>query len=345
LAVFLTNPGQAGYTKARTEAFYKAVRDRVAEIPGVASASWASNLPLWGRIASGITIEGHEQRSKAEKITTVLNTVDIDYFETAGVAIDRGREFNNHDQEDSTHVAVVNEKMAHDYWPAGDAIGKRIQLPGETKLRQIVGIARNANYSTLAEPPQSCVYVPLSQNFSDAMTLYVRSTRDPQQIMPAVQREVRAIGPDILVNDIRTGHKIIDDALFQARMGVGLLTIFGLIALGLASIGLYGIMAYSVSRRNREIGLRMALGAAQGNVLRLIMSEGMLLVAVGVGIGFVLAMATGRLLARALYGVSSGDPMSIAAATVALLLVALAACYLPARRASRVDPLVALREG
>jgi predicted permease len=345
LAVFLTNPGQAGYTKARTKAFYKEVRDRVAEMPGVASVSWASNLPLWGQIASGITIEGRQQRSKAEKITTVLNTVDLNYFETAGVAIDRGREFNNHDQEGSTPVAVINEKMAHDFWPAGYAIGKRIQLPGETQMRQIVGVARNANYSTLAEPPQSCVYVPLAQNFSDAMTLYVRSARDPQQIMLAVQREVRAIGPDILVNDIRTGHKIIDDALFQAKMGVGLLTIFGLIALGLASVGLYGIMAYSVSQRKREIGLRMALGAAQGNVLRLIMREGMLLVAAGVAIGFVLAMATGRLLARALYGVSAGDPMSIAAATIALLLVALAACYLPALRASRVDPLVALREG
>jgi predicted permease len=345
LAVFLTNPGQAGYGKAQTKAFYKEVRERVSRLPGIESASWSLNLPFWGRLTSGVQVEGREQRSQADVITTVLNTVDLNYFETAGIPIDKGREFTRVDQENSTPVAIVNEKMAHDFWPNGDALGKRIQLPGEKTWRQIVGIARTANYSSLGEPPQRCIYVPLEQSYFDAMILYVRSKGNPQQILIPVQREMRAAGPQVVANDIRTGQKIVNDALFTARMGVALLSVFGLLALGLASIGLYGIMAYSVSQRRREIGVRMALGAARENVLRLILRQGMALVLAGVTIGLIAALVVGRLISRMLYGVSSGDPIGIAGAAGVLLVVALLACYLPARRASRVDPLVALREG
>jgi predicted permease len=345
LAVFLTNPGQAGYAKPQTKAFYRDVRDRVAAMPGIVSVSWASNLPLWGRTMSGLRVEGREQRSKADTITSVVNTVDLNYFETAGTPIESGREFTRMDQESLTPVAIINEKMAHDYWPNGDALGKRIQLPGGKSMRVIVGIARTANYSTLAEPPQACVYLPAEQNYWDAMTLYVRSKGDPQQVLAPVQREVRTVAPQILVNDVRTGSKIIDSGLFQAKMGVGLLTIFGLLALGLASIGLYGIMAYSVNQRRREIGVRMALGAARTNVLRLILKQGMSLVATGVVIGWAASLLVARLLSRMLFGVSASDPLSVASAGLVLLAVALIACYLPARGASRVDPLVALREG
>jgi putative ABC transport system permease protein len=213
-------------------------------------------------------------------------------------------------------------------------------------MRQIVGIARNANYSTWGEPPQLAIYVPLEQNYSGAMTLYVRSKGDPRQILTPVQREVRAAAPQIVGNmAIRTGRQIIDGGLFQAKMGVALLSVFGLLALGLASIGLYGIMAYSVTQRKREIGLRMALGAARTSVLALILKQGMSLVLTGIVIGFVSALLVGRLLSRMLYGVSPSDPISVAGAGLVLSVVALLACYLPAHWASRVDPLVALREG
>jgi predicted permease len=311
----------------------------------VASVSLASNLPLWARSVTGLQVAGWQARSRAEKIRTVVNTVDLGFFETAGVVIESGRQFTNVDQETSTPVAIVNEKMARDYWPGADALGKRIQLPGEKATRQIVGIARNANYTNWAEPPQLCVYVPLEQNYSDAMTLYVRTRGDPSQVIIPVVREVRAAGPEILVGSPRTGREIVDGGLFQAKTGVALLSVFGLLALGLASIGLYGILAYAVNQRQREIGLRMALGAAQSSVLRLILKEGMLLVLIGVVIGFVAALAVSQLLSRMLYGVSGSDPVSVAGAAVVLLAVALLACYLPARWASRVDPLVALREG
>jgi predicted permease len=345
LAVLMTNPGQAGYDQPETKAFYKEVRERVAGLPGVESVSWASNLPLWGRIATGLEVEGREQRSKADTITTVVNTVDLDYFRTAGIATTRGRDFTQMDQEGSVSVAIVNQKLAHDYWPREDVLGKHIQLPGEKTVRQVIGVVKTANYSTLGEPPQLCVYVPLEQSFSDEMVLYVRTQGDAQRMLLPVQLAVRAAAPQILVDDVRTGRKIVDQALFGAEIGVALLSVFGLLALGLASIGLYGIIAYSVNQRKREIGVRMALGAAQQSVLFLIMREGMLLVGAGIAIGLVASLVAGRLLARMLYGVSAGDPISVVGAASVLLAVALVACYLPARAASRLDPLLTLREG
>ncbi|HEV2382553.1 MAG TPA: ABC transporter permease [Terriglobia bacterium] len=345
LAVLNTNPGQAGYGKAQTKAFYKEVRERVAAMPGVRSASWSSNMPLWAPTVSGLQVEGRPKQSQAERIATVVNTVDLNYFETAGVAIDSGRDFTEMDHETSTPVAIVNEKLAHDYWSGGEALGKRIQLPDENEMRQIVGIARNANYSAWGEPPQLCVYEPLEQNYSDGMILYVRSKGAPQEVLTPVRREIGVAGPQILVGGTLAGREIIDAGLFQARMGVALLSVFGLLALGLASIGLYGIMAYSVNQRKREIGLRMALGAAQLSVLRLILKQGMSLVVTGVLIGLTAALLAGRVLSRMLFGLRASDPISIAGAAAVLLAVALLACYLPARRASRVDPLVALREG
>ena len=345
LAVFMTNPGQAGYGQAQAEAFYKDVRQNVARLPGIMSVSWAANLPLWANSVNGLQVEGHQQRSRADKIAAIVNTVDTDYFETAGVPIESGREFTSLDQKTSTPVAIINEKMAHDYWPRGDALGKRIQLPGEKQMRQIIGVARTANYTNWAEPPQLCVYVPLKQNYSGVMTLFVRTQGDPQRILMPVQRELHTAAPQVLISGVLTGPEIIQRGLFFPRIGVVLLSVFGLLALGLASIGLYGILAYSVSQRKREIGLRMALGAAQTTVLRLVLKQGMSLVGTGVLIGFLAALIAGQLLSKTLYGVKPSDPLSIGGAAVVLLIVAVLACYLPAHRASRVDPLVALREG
>jgi predicted permease len=344
LAVFVLNPGQAGYEEPQTRSFYKDVRERVASIPGVASVSWASNMPLWARAVSGLQVEGRPQRSRTDNTTTIVNTVDRSYFETAGVGIQSGREFTDVDQQSSVPVAIVNEKLAHDYWPGESALGKRVQLPGETQMRQVVGVARTANYSSWAEPPQRSVYLPLEQNYLPAMTLYVRTKGEPDRILTPVGRELSAVAPRVLMSGMRTGQQIIDGGLFQARIGVVLLSVFGLLALGLASIGLYGILAYAVSQRKREIGLRMALGASRSSVLRLILGQGMSLALTGVAIGFAGSLVVGRLLRRLLYGVGATDPVSLAAAALVLTSVALVACYLPARWATRVDPLVALRE-
>ncbi len=345
LAVVLTNPGQAGYNADRTKTFYKEARERVATLPGVQSASWSSSLPLWNNPISGIEVEGRQPHSKADTVTSVMTTVDLGYFETAGIALEKGRVFNSADREKSLPVAIINAKMAHTFWPQGNAIGRHIKLPAESITRQIVGVVKTANYSNLNEPPQNCVYVPLEQNFVDGMTLYVRTAGNPQTILLSVQRELRAIAPEVTTSDARTGRTIVGQSLFGAQLGVALLAVFGLLALALASVGLYGIMAYSVRQRQREIGVRMALGAAQISVVGMILKQGMTLVLSGVVLGWLAALVAGRLLTRLLYGVGAADPLSVGVTAIVLLSVAVLACYLPARWASRVDPLTALREG
>jgi macrolide transport system ATP-binding/permease protein len=344
LAVFITNPGQAGYGEPQVRAFYQDVRERVSALPGVESVSWSSNMPLFANPVSGLVIEGRPQRSSTNSSTTVVNTVDRDYFETTGVVMEKGRPFTEIDGPASRPVVIVNQKLAQDYWPGGDALGKRIQVPGEQQMREVVGVARTANYSSWGEPPQRCVYVPWEQNHLPTMTLYVRSEREPSRMVSSVLHEINAAGPQVLVNGIRTGQQVIDGSLFQARMGVALLSVFGLLALGLASIGLYGILTYAVSQRQREIGVRMALGASRPRVLGLVLKQGMSLVLIGVTIGFAAALLVGRALSGVLFGVGATDPISLAAAAGVLGGVALVACYLPARWATRVDPLVALRQ-
>lgn len=344
LAVFMMNPEQVGYDQARTKEFYREVRERISTLPGVAAVSWASNMPFWNSASQGISIEGQQQRKKSEVITTIVNTVDPNHFATMEIPIVRGREFTEGDREGTLPVAIINEAMAQRYWPRGNALGRRFQLSGDKTPRQIVGIAKTTNYTTLGEAPQLSVYLPLRQKFLGGMILYVRSKGDPAGILLAVQREIRNVDPKIAVSDIRTGAKILGQVLFTARIGVGLLGVFGLLALLLASIGLYGIMAYSVKLREREIGLRMALGAEQSTVLRLILRQGMALVGVGIAIGLAASLVMGRALTRMLYGLSAADPFSLAGASFVLISIALLACYLPARSASRVDPMLALRE-
>ena len=343
LAIVMLYPGQAGYDRTRTLQFYKDMRDRLAAVPGIASVSWASNLPMWAHAEAGLTIEGQEQQKKSQEISSVVNTIDLDYFTTMSIPLVAGRDFTQDDREGSAPVVIVNDTLANRYWPNQDPLAKRLQMPGQKEFRQIVGVVKTANYQTLGEPPQSCVYVPLRQTYFDSMVLYVRTERDPASALTAVQSEIRNLDPALTVDDVRTGTKVIDQALWGAKMGVGLLGVFGFLALGLASVGLYGIVAYSVNQRRREIGIRMALGAGQGSVLGLILRQGMTLVVSGVGLGLVLSTLLGRALSKTLYGVGAIDPLSLGGASLVLLLVAFVACYLPARSASRADPLVALR--
>ena len=344
LALFMLYPGQAGYNRVRTEQFYKDARQRVATVPGISSVTWAANLPLWGRKETGVVVEGQQQRQKSEAIPAVVNTIDLDYFSTMGIPLREGRDFNQNDRDISTPVAIINDTMAAGYWPRQDALGKRLELPGGKNFLQVVGVVKTVNYESLGEPPQPCIYIPLRQNYADDMILYVKTERDPSTVLAAAQGQIRDLDPGLPVEDIRTGTKVIDQALWWATIGVGLLGVFGLLALGLASVGLYGIMAYSVSQRRREIGVRMALGAGERNVALLILRQGMALVFAGATLGVVLAFLVGRALSGFLYGVSGADPLSVGGASLVLLVVALLACYLPARTATRVDPLVALRE-
>ena len=344
LAIFLVDPHQAGYNQSRATEFYREARRRVSAVPGVASDSWASGPPFWHSATRSIEVEGAERRSRADGIATVEFTVDTDYFATMGIELLRGRTFAEADRDDTVPVAVVNDTLADRYWPRGDALGHRFQFAGDPVWRQVVGVVKTANYTTLGEAPQPCVYVPLRQNFSNGMYLYVRSRGEPQKILAEVQREIRSMDANLQVGDVRTGAGLIQNVLWGALVGVSLLGVFGSLALALASVGLYGVMAYSVTRRRREIGLRIALGASPSAVVRLILGQGMALVAYGIGIGLGAGLLAGRLLSRMLFGIGPGDPVSLAAAAVVLLAVACLACYLPARGATRIDPIAALRD-
>jgi putative ABC transport system permease protein len=343
------------YTKAQGQEFYRQVVERVEALPGVESASLARVVPLsgTGRGAS-FQIEGQDppentvrsegSGSQENPNTASANVVSLKYFQTMGIGLLRGRDFSAQDKEGAPLVIVVNEAFARRFFESQEALGNRVSFRGpQGPWSEIVGVVRDSKYRTLGERPRSTVYQPLAQNHETGMALHVRTNGKPASVATNVRREVQSIEPNLAVTSVESMAGVFGGSLFAARMGAALLAIFGLLALVLAAVGLYGVMSYSVSRRTREIGIRMALGAGSGNVLRLVLKEGMTLVGGGVAAGLIAAAALTRLLASFLYGVSPMDATTFVAIPLVLALVALLASYLPARRAAKVDPMEALR--
>ncbi|HSF16271.1 MAG TPA: ABC transporter permease [Vicinamibacteria bacterium] len=343
LGVMIVNPGQGGYSQERAEHFYDAVLERVRALPGLRSASWASNLPLFGGFSRSIFPEGQENQDRQEGVLVPTNVVDVDFFETFDVAVVRGRDFGSGDRKDSVPVAVINEKMAQQFWPGEEALGKRFRMYGNEFFQEVVGVVETTRIATLGEEPQPCVYLPVEQNFADSLTLYLRTEDDPAPVMAAAQREIRAMDPLVPIINPMTVGEVIDQSLFAPKLAAGLLGVMGAIALALASVGLYGVLSFRVAQRSQEIGLRMALGARRQDVLRMVLANAMTVVGVGVAIGLAAAFAVSRAVVSLLYGISATDPTTFLGVTVVLTLVALVASSLPALRASRVDPLAALR--
>ena len=345
------------YTRDQGKAFYRDVVQRVAALPGVASASLVRWVPLSGGSSVGsLHIEGqggpdNQFRSEGggedtSDPTTVTNDlVGLDYFRTFGIQIRRGRDFDGADTEGAPPVAIVNESFVKRHFPDGEPIGRRISLSGlEGPWIQVVGIAADSKYRTLDESPTRVVYLPIAQNHVNGMTLVVRAKGDPALLATTVGREVHALDRSLPLAGARTLEEWIGISIYAARAGAALLTGFGGLALLLAAVGLYGVLSYAVSRRTREFGLRMALGARTGNVLRNVLAEGMGLVAFGVAAGVIVALSVTHLLARFLYGVSTKDGTTFTSTAAVLFVVALVACLLPAWRATRVDPISALKQ-
>jgi predicted permease len=344
LAILAVNPQQARYDQARTEQFYRDLRERLSAEHGVESVSWAVNAPLWAKVYRRVSLEGQAQQDGTTSVMTIVNTVDVGYFKTLGVALRRGRDFSAGDRRETRAVAIINDTMAAKYWPGHDPLGRLVQFEGEPTPREIVGVVATTKYQTLGETPQSCMFVPLAQNYTDAMVLYVRTTGDPAAMVGTMQREARTLGPDVPVASGTSVESLLGQSLWMVKFGVGLLTAFGLLALGLAAVGIYGLMAYSVTQRTREMGLRIALGANPAAVRTLVLGHAMRLVAIGLVLGLGGALLLGRSMTSLLYGLSSADPVSLIAASLTLLIVSVMASYLPARRASRIDPAISLRE-
>jgi predicted permease len=343
LAVLNFNLGTAGYDPVRGRAFQRQLTEQVERLPGVGSASLATVLPLsGGGLARSVFPEGKDT-AEASGVLVPVNSVGLGYFETLGVTLLRGRDFSEADREGSLLVAVVNETMAKRFWPDRDPLGARFRFYGDEAPREVVGVARDGKYFSLGEDPQPFVYVPLLQNYDEAVTLQVRTMGDPAVVLASVQREIQALDRSLPVLNPRTISEVLSQSLWAPRMGAGLLGLFGGLALLLASVGIYGVMAYSVSQRTQEIGIRVAMGAARRDVLALVLKEGMRTVGIGVAFGVALSLVAARLLSSLLFGVGAADPATFSLTPLLLAGVALLATYLPARRAAAVDPISALR--
>ncbi len=344
------------YTRAQGREFYRQVIERVEAIPGVESASLARIVALGGGSSvRGLTLEGqagpgNQFRSEGGGVTSdnrnsvSSNVVGLKYFQTMGIASLRGRDFNAQDTEDKPRVVIVNEAFTRMHFDGEEALGHRLSFSGaQGPWQEIVGVVRDSKYLTLGEEPVPCVYLPLAQNHETGVSLHVRASVDPSSLVAAVRNEVQSLEKNLPVTNVRPMTETIGNSLYAARMGALLLGIFGALALLLAAVGLYGVMSYVVSRRTRELGIRMALGAQSSDVFKLVLREGMMLVAIGVALGLMAAVSVTRLLASFLYGISTTDGLTFVSIPLVLAIVALAACYIPARRAMKVDPMVALR--
>jgi putative ABC transport system permease protein len=327
-------------------AFYRRMLDRVKALPGVEAAGIVSNIPFSGSYdTSGFNIEEKPLQNPAEAPQAQRYGITPDYLRAMGIPLLRGRPFNEQDSASAPLVALINETAAKRNWPNEDPIGKRISLGNVEKdpLRTIVGIVGDVSHYGLDDQTEMQAYVPHAQWTDSYMKLVVRASIDPASLTAAVRNEIRAMDAGAPVYDIATMRQMVSSSVAQRRFTLTLLSVFAAIALFLAAIGIYGVISHTVGQRMREIGIRVALGAQTGDVMKLIIGQGMILAAAGVSIGLVGALGLTRLMEGLLFGVSATDPLTFAAISLLLVLVAMLACYIPARRAAKVDPMVALR--
>jgi predicted permease len=344
LAVISVNPGQQGYEDGRAEQLYRQILERSGSLPGVLGAALAANLPLVGGFARTVFLEGEPGPDEGGKGVMVnTNVVSPGYFEVMGIGSLGGRDFDDRDRPGAVPVVIVNAKMAEQLWPGQEAVGKRFTFYGEEHPVEVAGVVSNSNYVTIGEAPQPAAFLPLWQNPADTMTLHLRSAGEPGPALLAARREIRRLDPELPLTNAWTVGEVIDQSLWAPKLGVALLAVLGALALSLAAVGLYGVMSFWVSQRNREIGIRMALGAHAPSVLRMVLGQGMLLVGLGLAVGGFASWLLSSSLRALLFGISPSDPVTFGAVILLLLGVALAACAVPALRAVRIDPLRALR--
>ncbi len=339
---------QAKYSDAQSAAaFHQKLLERVVSLPGARSAGVINYLPLqqWG-YNGGIAIEGQGPYEPGREPLAEFRAISPDYFRTMSVPIISGRSFAAQDQGNSAPVVVVNQTLAHRYLPGQDPIGKRIRAIG-SDWRTVVGVVGDVRQSGVTQSARAEVFVPITQaiwrGLTQTMSLAVRADAEPEALISAVRNAVREVDPAQPVFNVKTMEAVVADSVSDRRLNMLLLGIFAAVALTLAVVGIYSVMSYTVSQSAREIGIRMALGAQPMDVLKLVIGQGMGLTLVGVGLGVSGAFGLTRLMGALLYGVKAIDPLTFAIVPALLMVVSLLACYIPARRATKVDPLVALR--
>jgi putative ABC transport system permease protein len=335
----------ARYPEAeRGKAVYRQALERLAALPGVQSVGVASTMPLTSEWQIGFLVEGGAEN---EYYTANGSWVSNDYFGAMGISLKSGRAFTDEDRADTTPAIVINETMARRFWPGQDAIGKRIRWGGWNPRGwlTIVGVAADVKFSSLEADSPPTVYMPVFQipRIRRDAIFIARTTADPASLAAAMRREIGAVDAGLPVYGVRTMNQVVAESVAQRKFTMELLAAFALSALLLAAIGLYGVLSYAVTQRTQEIGIRLALGADRRDVLRLVVRQGMKLAFIGAGLGLIASLALTRLMKGLLFSVSATDPLTFAAVTFLLLIVAWLACWIPARRATKVDPIIALR--
>jgi putative ABC transport system permease protein len=332
---------------ARVLAFYKNIVDRVAASPGVESAAVSSALPLGGGgfyLGRVFLIEGHPEPPAGPDHPAQWNVISPGYFDATGIKLLRGRAFDERDVEKSNPVVIINETMARRMFPDEDPIGKRIRSwRDENLLREIVGVVQDVRYFGLGDELRGLVYIPHTQNTWRSMLLTVRTKSDPASLIGSLREQIWSVDKDLAIADPTTMKEALAKSVAPERFSMLLLTVFAALAMALAAVGIYSVLSYSVTQRAHEIGVRMALGARGGDVIRLVVAHGMKLTLAGIVLGVGSALALTRLMKSLLYEVSVTDPLTFILIPVVLAGVALAASFIPARRATKVDPIVALR--
>lgn len=327
--------------------FFGQAMERVRHLPGVRSAGMVNFLPLYGGLGSstGFKIEGRPEPPPGQGPSCDVRVVDGAYFPTLGIPILRGRNFSQQEEREAKRVILINEALARKYFSNEDPIGQRLDVAmfENPVVTEVIGVVGNVRYDSLIDEAPPAVYFPHPELAYPFMTLVLRTDGDPTAIAPAVQREIRALDPNQPVSDVRTMDQVMSEAVSRSRFNTLLLALFAALATLLSAVGIFGVMNYSVALRTREIGLRLAVGAQPRQVLVLVLKQGLLLTVVGLVVGLAAAFALTRLLTGLLFGVEAADATTFVTISVLLVLVSLLACYLPARRAMRIDPMSALR--
>jgi putative ABC transport system permease protein len=352
LTAFVSLP-PSKYSKPEEQAaFFERLIDGLRTVPGVSAAGVVTDLPLFGGSSTGVEIDGRPPPLPGQRPLTEYRTISPDYFSAMGMSLTEGRAFTRHDTEDAPGVVIINETMAARFFNGEEAIGKRVGLSGNPRdWREIVGVVHDVRNYGLDADVKPEVYVPFLQNapsylagVASAMNVVVRSTNDPSALANTLRERVQALDKDQPISEIRTMEWYLSDSMAQRRFNMLLLGAFAGLALTLAAVGIYGVISYTVTQRTHEMGIRIALGARDGDILKLIFAQSMLTTLAGIVIGLGAALALTRLLQNLLYQVTATDPFVFGSITLLLLLVAMVATYIPARRAMKVDPITALRE-
>ena len=350
--------GLSQYVGPARETFYRQLTDRLSALPGVESASAINHLPLagdlWGR---GLVVEGRPLPPPGQEIPVAYRVSRPGYLHTMGIPLRAGRDFTERDAADAPGTIIINETLAKKQWPSEDPIGKRVTMDDQRsssapRWLTVVGVIKDVKQDSWVETPDNEIYLPFAQSRDfyagtagqfTSMTMVVRTTVSPLNLVTGAKDAVNSLDGNVPVSGVVSMDQVVTDTLWQQRFNLQLIGLFAGVAMLLAAIGLYGVMSYSVTQRTHEVGLRMALGAEGRDVIKLMVGQGMKLALAGVGIGLLAAFGLTRLMEKLLFGVSTTDPLTFAGIALLLTLIALLACWIPARRAAKVDPMVALR--